>query len=105
MSQPTKREAVCAHCGCRDSQACLDAEQLPCYWIWVNYDTGRGLCSKCWSPDARPCPYPLQGDDGSARHCKESGHCGCDEQDQQPAAANRVLNDQAEIARLGAGHA
>lgn len=25
------------------------------------------------------CPYPWQGDDGTATQCVDRGHCGCDE--------------------------
>lgn len=30
------------------------------------------------------CPYPLAGDDGTARSCIEHGNCGCDESRQFP---------------------
>ena len=30
---------------------------------------------------ARPCPYPLPDDDGTAKDCISKDHCGCDEQD------------------------
>jgi hypothetical protein len=32
------------------------------------------------APDSTaPCPYPITGDDGTAKQCIERGHCGCDE--------------------------
>jgi len=27
------------------------------------------------------CPYPIHGDDGSAKDCVRKGHCGCDERE------------------------
>jgi hypothetical protein len=38
-----EKEATCIRCGCTDSHACPEG----CSWIWVNYDSGRGLCSQC----------------------------------------------------------
>lgn len=36
-------EATCIYCGCTDSQACPGG----CSWVWINYDTGKGICSRC----------------------------------------------------------
>lgn len=36
-------DAICIVCGCTDSQACAGG----CEWIWVNRETGEGLCSSC----------------------------------------------------------
>jgi len=47
-------EATCIVCGCTDSRACPDG----CSWVYVNRETGKGLCSACdenrdsWEPDA-----------------------------------------------------
>lgn len=38
-----KRLAVCIGCGCDDLHACPGG----CWWLRVDYDEGRGVCSEC----------------------------------------------------------
>ncbi len=38
--------ATCIGCGCDDLHACQD-EHGACYWLTVDYDAGRGVCSCC----------------------------------------------------------
>lgn len=35
--------AKCIGCGCDDDHAC----ELGCYWLRVDYDAGKGVCSEC----------------------------------------------------------
>ncbi|MBE7413862.1 MAG: hypothetical protein HS130_00985 [Deltaproteobacteria bacterium] len=38
--------ATCIGCGCTDDCACFK-DGKPCYWLAVDYDRGRGVCSEC----------------------------------------------------------
>lgn len=41
-------EATCIGCGCTDVRACEGPPSgLPCYWLAVDYQAGRGVCSRC----------------------------------------------------------
>jgi hypothetical protein len=44
-------ELVCIGCGCTESSACRDASGLSpngnCFWIAIDEEAGRGLCSSC----------------------------------------------------------
>jgi hypothetical protein len=35
--------ATCVECGCDDNCAC----DLGCYWLRVDRDAGKGVCSSC----------------------------------------------------------
>jgi hypothetical protein len=46
--------AICIGCGCTDHAACEDPETCqPCYWLAVDYDERRGVCSACSEDLAR----------------------------------------------------
>lgn len=38
--------ATCIGCACTDMQACV-ADGEPCYWLRLDRDAGRGVCSAC----------------------------------------------------------
>lgn len=40
-------EPTCIGCGCTESRACLGPDGLPCYWVSLDEETNRGLCSTC----------------------------------------------------------
>lgn len=41
--------AKCIGCGCDDLHACCDdtPQGNPCAWLRVNYEEGKGVCSRC----------------------------------------------------------
>ena len=44
--------AHCIGCRCHDFRACVHTSGLPCSWLRVDYEAGKGVCSAC--PDHTP---------------------------------------------------
>ena len=77
-----KGRAVCPRCGKKG----LGYAQHPHAFGYK--DHFRLRCRYCQATfkvrdeySEKPCPYPIPGDDGTAKDCVSKGHCGCGEEE------------------------
>ena len=50
------------------------------------------------------CPYPVDGDDGTAKGCVKNGHCGCDERENALSETEKTIAKLKRYASCKAEH-
>ena len=67
----------------------IDPKDAPRVWRYAPNEWCRQFFEQRakMSVKPTPCPYPITGDDGTAKQCIERGHCGCDEAEKQASVS------------------